>query len=134
MFSSEAARPLSEAVLRLLLAALCKADELYLSLNPGTPALYKSGVRYVREPDGAEEWLTIPYVISQGYGDCEDLACWRASELRMQGIAAEPHFYFKRIGTLSMYHIVVRWPNGTFEDPSAVLGMGANAPEVTGRL
>lgn len=134
MFSSESARADSEGILRLLLAALTKADELYLKLNPSTPALYESGVRYMREADGAEEWQSIPYLIAARQGDCEDLACWRSAELRRRGIEAEPFFYFKRIGTMSMYHIVVRWPDGTFEDPSAVLGMGANAPEVTGRL
>lgn len=134
LFSSEAARAASEEILRLLLAALCRADVLYLQQNPNTPKLYQSGVRYRREPDGIEEWRSIPYVIADRIGDCEDLACWRAAELRVQGIEATPHFYFRMIGTLSMYHIVVRYPDGRLEDPSALLGMGANAPEITGRL
>lgn len=134
LFSSESARAGSEEILRLLLAALCRADVLYLQANPNTPDIFKAGVRYRREPDGIEEWRSIPYVIANGEGDCEDLACWLAAQERVRGVMAEPHFYFRMIGTLSMYHIVVRYPDGRIVDPSALLGMGSNAPEITGRL
>lgn len=118
----------------MLLAALCRADVLYLRQNPRTPDLFRSGVRYRREPDGLEEWKSVPYVIAQGYGDCEDLACWLAAQERVRGVLAEPHFYFRQIGNLSMYHIVTKYPDGRIVDPSALLGMGADSPEITGRL
>lgn len=130
LFASEATRVASEAVLRLLLEALTLSDEIWLRTHPSAPGIYASGVRYKREPDGVEIWQSIPALLSSRFGDCEDLACWRTAELRIRGIAAQPAFYFRRIGETLLYHIVVRLPDGQIEDPSAKLGMGASAPEV----
>ena len=57
--------------------------------------------------------------------NCEDLACWRAAELRVRyGIAAEPTFIWKvRPGGGYLYHIQVLYPDGRIEDPSRRLGM-----------
>lgn len=96
----------------------------------GTPLapLYESGVRYQAEPLGEEEWLDIPSLYKQGWGDCEDIACARTAELRFQGIAAVPCLKSKPVpkpgGTITLVHIMVLWPDGTVEDPSKILGMG----------
>ncbi len=57
--------------------------------------------------------------------NCEDLACWRAAELRVrEGILAEPTFIWKlRPNGGYLYHILVRYPDGRIEDPSRTLGM-----------
>lgn len=82
------------------------------------PPLYESGVRYRRErPD---EWSTAEVVAQRGWGDCEDLAAWRAAELRLQGIAARATAYRAKG---RMWHAVVLYPDGTIEDPSKALGM-----------
>jgi hypothetical protein len=130
LFASESARVDSEAVLRHLLEALTLADQIWIKAHPSTPGIYSSGVRYQREPEGIEDWQSIPAMLVSRFGDCEDLACWRTAELRQQGIAANPAFYFRRIGQTLLYHIVVRLPNGQTEDPSAKLGMGGRAPEL----
>ena len=131
LFQSEQSRPASERVLALLLEALTQANELFLAAHPNTPPLYQSGVRYMQEPPGAEEWNTIPVCLDEwqhGRGsDCEDLACWRVAELRRAGIPATPSFFFRRRGELSIYHIIVRLPDGTREDPSSLLGMRSYA-------
>lgn len=89
--------------------------------------LYESGVFYQAEPPGEEEWLDIPSLYKQGFGDCEDLACARAAELRFAGIGAVPCIKHRKIptakGTLTLVHVLVLWPDGTVEDPSKVLGM-----------
>lgn len=57
--------------------------------------------------------------------NCEDLACWRAAELRVRfGVQATPTFTYKvRANGSYLYHITVRLPDGRIEDPSRRLGM-----------
>lgn len=114
----------SDATLRVLLNALVAADYLYLKRHPETPLLYQSGVRYQEEPPGAEDWQDIKTCLNLMWGDCEDLACWRAAELQIRGIDAHPDFTrdVKPNGK-TLYHIVVRLPDGRIEDPSRQLGM-----------
>lgn len=97
-------------------------NEQWLRAHPGTPALYASGVRYRREPPGREEWEPIPVVLTKGWGDCEDLASWRAAELRVTGEDphARVHVYQSAPTT---WHVVVRRGDGSIEDPSRKLGM-----------
>lgn len=90
------------------------------------PPLYASGVRYRREPrrsDGGrlEDWMTPHEVASQQTGDCEDLAVWRASELRILGERAFAKAFESTIG----WHIKVVRGDGSVEDPSVKLGMRA---------
>lgn len=87
------------------------------------PSLYESGVRYRRERrriGDPERWQTIREVFRQGFGDCEDLTAIRVAELRREGIRAVP--WFRRRGNI--WHVLIRYPNGAFEDPSRILGMG----------
>lgn len=102
-------------------------------MNPGTPELYKSGCKYIREKEGEEVWPTIGEIIKEGGGDCEDLACWRVAELRSLGVNARPAWRHRRVRFPSgiegiLYHILVYTPKG-FEDPSKLLGM--SGPEDT---
>lgn len=85
----------------------------------GLPALYRSGVRYRREPRGSERWLLPREVRARGFGDCEDLALWRAAELRNAGVPARVKVIAVRPG---LFHAVVQTPAG-IEDPSKRLGM-----------
>ena len=110
------------------LSDLVRLDLAYLRLHPSTPSLYASGVRYRREspPPGGlravETWRTIPAVLAAGAGDCEDLACWRAAELRARGERARA--WAVRSNTAGvLWHVVVRRENGSMEDPSRRLGM-----------
>lgn len=98
------------------LRALQAYDSAWIQ-DRGAPPLYDSGVRYRREPTSArfENWWTIPDVLRAGYGDCEDLACWRAAECGGRAFAVE---------VPTGYHILVRRPDGRIEDPSRRLGMG----------
>lgn len=109
------------------LAALTALNEHYLRTHPTTPKLYEAGVHYQREGKyrlgrQKEKWLTVPLVLILKRGDCEDLACYRAAEHRVAGVKAVAIAVESSIG----YHIVVRLPNGQIEDPSRVLGMGAD--------
>lgn len=88
------------------------------------PPLYASGVRYRRER--GERWMDAARVAAVGHGDCEDLASWRAAELRLAGDAhASPVFTVRHLpGGRRLFHVIVRRGDGTTEDPSRLLGMG----------
>ena len=63
-----------------LLEALTAVNEAWLRETPSAPWLYKSGVYYLEEPLGRDDWQDIPETIARGNGDCEDLGCWRVAE------------------------------------------------------
>ena len=131
LFKGAKDRELSHASLKTLLMALMHIDILYLKEHPEVPALIgpggmgPAGVRYAEEPPGQEDWQDIPTTLKLGWGDCEDLACWRAAELRVRhNVQAEPTFIWKlRPNGGYLYHILVRYPDGRIEDPSRTLGM-----------
>lgn len=114
---------LSIAMLRGYVIGLALANYEYLKANPHTPSLSSSGVRYVPER-GTENWLPIPDVLRQGYGDCEDLAAWRVAEYWIRGVRnAKPDVRARLIGGVWRAHAFVRLPDGRIDDPSLQLGM-----------
>jgi len=130
-------------VIKALLDAQVRNNLLYLSLNPNTPLLYASGVRYKNEPNftfngaPAEEFASIPIVLARKWGDCDDLAPWRCAELiHREGEHAKIRVQWRARrnanGTRGRkyFHIVVRRAkkdrfcnDDLIEDPSALLGM-----------
>ena len=104
-----------------ILQALTALNKRFLS-ERWTP-LYKSGVRYQREAKGQEEWATVPLVLRRQYGDCEDLAAWRAAELQLRGTDARAIALERPRRKGRLYHVVVQHPDGRLEDPSRTLGM-----------
>ena len=91
------------------------------------PPLYETDVEYRREPKfkSAERWQRPLRTALNGYGDCEDLAAWRAAEAVVSGEnpLARPAVIPIRRG---LKHVVVNHGGGIFEDPSRVLGMNAS--------
>ena len=105
------------------------------------PRLYDSGVVYREEPPGKEDWCDYRTVLSQGWGDCEDLASALIAERReYDGVDARPKIRVKfisrdqllRIGYpkkfiprdgIFLVHVLCELPDWTIEDPSAELGM-----------
>jgi hypothetical protein len=97
------------------------------------PPLYQSGVRYRRErclvvsvPETCERFLTFEQLLIERFGDCDDLAAARASELihTREDIKARARAYRAGAG----YHAIVVRGDGRIEDPSVVLGMPAPNP------
>jgi hypothetical protein len=124
--------PVSGALgLEAALEALVALDRVYLRTHPRCPALYKSGVRYLRDADNgtqdtppSELWLTVPDCIALGGADCKVLSAWRCAELRERhGELARCEL--SRRGHL--WHVRVRRSDGSIEDPSRLLGMGSDA-------
>lgn len=112
----------------LLLEAYTKINQWQMRQHKFAP-LYKSGVRYQAEAPGREDWLDTPHLYSQGFGDCEDIACTYAAEMReRKKLAAVPCIKFKDFKTssgqlITLIHVMTLMPDGTIADPSAVLGM-----------
>lgn len=74
---------------------------------------------------GGERFRDVGRIIEKGAVDCDNLACWRAAELRQNDIAASPYITWKQRSDGGVtYHVLVRWPDNTLEDPSLLLGMG----------
>lgn len=117
----------STASMLLFLNALMGHDRLWLRAYPETPALYESGVRYVyKDHVEAAAWQDIPTCLGKGYGDCKDFAAWRCAELlERYGVEACPVVVWRKVAGSYRFHALVEYPDGTQEDPSALLGMGS---------
>jgi hypothetical protein len=105
-------------------------------IKVGDPLVTRFGFGGVRvkaiEPSAAREcvdittstgmfWLPESDVITH---NCDNVATWRAAELRQNDIAASPFITWrKRPDGGYTYHVLVRWPDNTLEDPSLLLGM-----------
>jgi len=124
----------SRDALKAGVIGLMLIDCAWLKNYPQTPPLYNSGVRYKPERrrvdtmghilEYGETWQSIPYVLNSGFGDCEDLGAWRAAELRMQGVRATPYIKIRKLPNGAWRaHVMVEYPDGKTEDPSAKLGM-----------
>lgn len=122
---------LADRVVLELLEALTRVDltirRWYASRGRPLPLLYASGVRYVREDYSGtfpEDWQDVLELYRTRRGDCEDLACARAAELREAGEPARAVFVARRRPEGGrLIHILVRRADGTIEDPSKILGM-----------
>lgn len=110
------------AALELLTRYAVKQLQRRAAAGSPVPPLYQSGVRYAREPPGKERWQTPYQTLLSGRGDCEDLAVWRAAELRRRGEDPRARVVVKRTGP-RVLHALVRRGDGTLEDPSRALGM-----------
>lgn len=117
--------------MQIMLDGLTRIHLDHYRRYPQTPSLYESGVVYEREPPGQEDWQDIFTTLRRGSGDCEDLATWRTADLLRKGIKARAFGKPRpmliqtptgaEMGTL--WHILVRHPDGRIEDPSKILGM-----------
>lgn len=98
------------------LVALARLDLLERPREPLYELARRGLVVYRREPPPRERWLCPSLVMGEGWGDCEDLAAWRAAELRLAGQKAR---VWVRPSGKSLFHAVVVLENGEVEDPSA---------------
>jgi len=124
----DSAGRMAEVALEGLAAAA--AEEI---AGGGMPSLYTSGVRYMRERPGHEEWQLPSQVLSGGYGDCEDLAAYRVGELRVSGADEGARVVIVKTGPRTL-HAVVQRSNGEIEDPSRALGMRGGDPSLMPRV
>ena len=117
-------------------------DRSRAGLGMTVPPLDQSGVRYKEDPPGEENWGDLYYCLQNGHGDCDRLTIWRTAELQEAGVDAHPVIKWQNLSRetavragypadfvpadgLWLVHCCVRLPDGTVEDISKKLGMGA---------
>lgn len=86
------------------------------------PSVYSAGVRFRPEPQagsGVELYQTIPEVIAQGWGDCDDVTGWRVAELLCAGESGADVALVEQAPRV--WHAVARRANGQTEDVAALL-------------
>lgn len=82
----------------------------------------RGGVRWKPEPPGAEHFDHALTVIERDWGDCDDLAPYRAAELRVTGEDRGAIARVKKSGPKT-WHAYVERSNAPDEDPSVEAGM-----------
>lgn len=130
---------LTKSLLEGWFEAMTRTNVVWMRANPRAPLLYRSGVRYRRDPERmalgiSELWLDAPSILSRGYDDCEGLASFLAAELRTrspnsvgQQIRPAAYVRLKTTRTPGLLHAQVYDPEtNSFFDPSRALGMGKN--------
>lgn len=119
-------RMLAPEVLEPALENVTRLDEALLEAGivpPFTSALRAGKVKWKPEPKGhGEHFDAADVVLARGWGDCDDLAPWYASELRAKGIDPKARAIVRRSGP-ERWHCLVRRGNGSIEDPSIAAGM-----------
>ena len=73
---------------------------------------------------GCEVFRDTAMILKKKNVDCDNLSVLRCAELRLGGIEAVPYIVWREGPRGPTYHALVRWPDGTSEDPSILLGMG----------
>lgn len=119
--------PPSPAAYDAALEGLTAENEWLMRSGP-LPPLYASGVRY--ETEKQEMFRHAAMVAASGVGDCEDLAAYRAAELRVTGEDPDACVHTYVSGPRRL-HAVVRRGDGSIEDPSLVLGMQPGRSDVS---
>jgi hypothetical protein len=73
---------------------------------------------------GIEIFLDTPALFARGKGDCNELVPQRLAELWRGGVAASPYLSRQeKQGGGYVYHAMIKYPDGSAEDPSLILGM-----------
>ena len=105
------------AVVEALLEGFVLACQVCIAagLAPRDPV--GSGVLFRQEPAGEEDWKLPQNVVRDGWGDCEDLAGWRAGGLRDSGEDPGAKVVVVRTGKRKL-HAVVQRSDGAIDDPS----------------
>jgi hypothetical protein len=118
--------PTRRAVIEAALEGLVAANVAILQIAIAEdgrrwPRLYSADVRFRAEAPRSEDWKTIDRLYADREGDCEDVACARAAELRFyEGEGARAAV--ARIDD-NGYHALVTRGDGAMEDPSVVVIM-----------
>ena len=114
----------SPATLGVALEASTRVAQAELARGraPSIAEGIRRGVRWRPEPPGDESFDLPSDVMARGWGDCDDLAPWRAADLRLSGEDPRARAIAIPSGP-RRWHAIVERSNGEREDPSRWAGM-----------
>jgi hypothetical protein len=115
----------TKPVLDAALEAVTRLDESLI--RQGIVPLFdeaKHQVRWKPEPKGDEHFDHAALVLKRGWGDCDDMAPWKAASLRVTGKDPEADAVVRKSGHRK-WHAVVDRSDGSQDDPSRETGMGS---------
>lgn len=115
----------SPDVLNAGLETVTRLDERMIAAGEAPPfeEAVRHGLRWRPEPPGDEHFDHAGLAGARGWGDCDDLAPWRAATLRVSGLDPDATAIVRRSGP-HRWHAVVQRSDGQIEDPSRAAGMG----------
>jgi hypothetical protein len=117
-------RHVHPAVIDAAMEAVTRLDEHMIRAGDAPPWSPDLGVRWRPENFGEEHFDHAAEALSRGWGDCDDLASWKAATLRASG--EDPGATARVVPSgPSMYHAIVHRSDGSIDDPSVEAGMKA---------
>lgn len=120
----------SKPVLEAAAEAVTRLDEDLIRQGKAPDfhdALEHGQVKWKPEPPGNENFDNAETVVKRGWGDCDDLAPWRAASARATGEDPGARAIAVRRSP-TLWHMMVRRSDGRLEDPSVEAGMRASRP------
>jgi hypothetical protein len=115
----------SPSVINAALEAVTRVDHAMIEAGEA-PAFHPRHARWRPENFGEEHFDHAGIVVQRGWGDCDDLAPWRAASLRASG--EDPGAVAIAVPSgPDMYHAIVRRSDGSNDDPSVAAGMKAKS-------
>jgi hypothetical protein len=116
----------SPTVINAALEAVTRVDHAMIQRGDVPHFNPRLGVRWRPENFGDEHFDHAGIVLQRGWGDCDDLAPWRAASLRASGEDPGAVAIALPSGP-DMYHALVRRSDGSNDDPSVAAGMKAKS-------
>jgi hypothetical protein len=111
-------------VLNAALEAVTKTDERLIQAGqvPHADEAIAAGLKWKPEPPGDEHFDHAAKIVQRGWGDCDDLAPYKAASLRVTGEDPGARAVVIPSGP-KKWHAIVERSDGTDDDPSADAGM-----------
>ena len=121
----------SPDVVNAALEAVTRIDEQLLAAGQVPPFdPHNPQVRWRPEPYGEEHFDNAGIVLGRGWGDCDDLAPWRAASLRASGEDPGATAIVLPSGP-STYHALVQRSDGSMDEPSVAAGVRVQGGRTT---
>jgi hypothetical protein len=125
---------LAALVARDFARSVMRVNQIWLRANPKCPRLYdladnpRFRVKYAREPwagTGVEDFAPIETCLKRGWGDCDDLAPWRAAEIREREKRPADILIYWRPGGAVWHLQTSHWPSvAALREDQALLAQG----------
>jgi len=122
------------AVVNAMLEGFVRACQVIIESGLAPVDPLEARVRYQLEPAGQEDWKLPQNVMRDGWGDCEDLAGWRAAGLRATGEDPDATCVVMRTGPGKLHAVVMRGDGSVDDVCMELMQMGRAAGEAAASI